>query len=55
MGNKYHEVYYPKQDTEYWVVVDETTELPHYFKEEKYARAYASDKGHDIVFQECFN
>ena len=55
MANIYHESYYPKQDQEYWVVVDETTEMPHYFLEERYARKFAQDKGHTIVFQECFN
>lgn len=55
MANKYHEVYSPSQDKEYWVVVDETTEIPHYFKEERYAREFAKDKGHEIAFQECFN
>jgi hypothetical protein len=53
--NKYHEVYNPKDDQEYWVVVDEERCIPHYFKEEQYARAYAEDKGFTIVFQECFN
>lgn len=52
---RWREVSDPKQDFEYWVVVDESTEIPHYFTNEKYARAYAEAKGHTIIFQECFN
>lgn len=52
---RFYEVNNPKQDVEYWVVVDEQTELPHYFKTKEQAQAYADYYGHEIVFHECFN
>lgn len=55
MKNKWHEIEYPKNDIEYWVVVDEENDMPHYFKSEQHAREYANHYGFTIVFQECFN
>ena len=55
MKPRFYEVNNPKQDVEYWVVVDEQAELPHYSKTEEQARAFADYYGHEIVFQECFN
>ena len=52
---RWREVKDPKPDIEYWVVVDESQSMPHYFTNEKYANAYAEAHGHTIVFQECFN
>ena len=37
---KFNEVDNPKQDVEYWVVVDEVTELPHYFKTQEDANIW---------------
>lgn len=51
----YREIDNPKEGVEYWVVVDEQTELPHYFINEQQARAFAKEHGHEIVFKECFN
>ena len=51
----YKEIDNPKEGFEYWVVVDEKTELPHYFVNEQQARAFAEEHGHEIVFKECFN
>ena len=55
MRNKWKEVSNPKQDIEYWVVVDEKEEMPHYFKTQDDAENYAEHFGHTIIFQECFN
>ena len=52
---KFNEVDNPKQDIEYWVVLDEENIIPHYFKTEKDARNFAEYYGHEIVFEECFN
>ena len=52
---RWREVKDPKPDIEYWVVIDESQSMPHYFTNEKYANAYAEAHGHTIVFQECFN
>lgn len=53
--NRFHEIEYPKEDIEYWVVVDEQTEIPHYFKTKDDAENFAEYFGHTIIFQECFN
>lgn len=56
MANKrFGEIEYPKQDIEYWVVVDEKESMPHYFKTKEKAQQYANYYGHTIIFQECFN
>lgn len=52
---KFNEIEYPKPDIEYWVVVDEKTEIPHYFKTEEKAKDFADYYGHTIIFKECFN
>ena len=52
---KFNEVEYPKQDVEYWVVLDETTEIPHYFTNRTDAKNYADRYGHTIIFKECFD
>ena len=52
---RFYEVDNPKENVEYWVVIDENEELPHYFKTELHARAYADYWGHTIIFKECFN
>ena len=52
---KFNEVMNPKQDIEYWVVVDEQKEMPHYFKTRDDAEWFACHYGHTIIFQECFN
>lgn len=55
MARRFKEVNNPKQDIEYWVVVDEQEEMPHYFKTKEDAQNYADFYGHTIIFQECFN
>lgn len=52
---KFNEVEYPKQDVEYWVVVDEAESMPHYFKNRTEAEKYADHYGHTIIFKENFN
>lgn len=51
----YKEIYMPKQNEEYWCVIDEDT--IHYFKKEIHAIDYASRHNiEDInIFKECFN
>lgn len=53
--NNFNEVEYPNPDIEYWVVFNELEELPHYFKTESNARAYAKHHKQTIIFKECFN
>lgn len=52
---KFNEVEYPKQDVEYWVVVDEAQSMPHYFTNRTDAKNYADYYGHTIIFKENFN
>lgn len=52
---KYKEIEHPKDGIEYWVVLDENTEIPHYFLTKPEAQAFANENGHEIVFHECFN
>jgi hypothetical protein len=57
MAKKWHEVNNPKDNVEYWVVVDCINAMPHYFKTKEEALAFQeySNFEDSVVFQECFN
>ena len=47
----------PKENKEYWVVVNCLEDMPYYFTSEERAKAYAKqEKLKDyVIYQECFN
>lgn len=55
MGNKYHEVYKPSRNIEYWCVVDELNCDIHYFKSSEHAQKFANDFHYRIIYKECFD
>lgn len=55
MGNKYHEVYKPSNNLEYYYVVDDLSCRVHYFKTYEYAQKFADDFGFTILCKECFD